>query len=264
MSATITATYNAAPLATLERLIATRQRELGESASAASVAAAITVLRSLRADTKVVNPRRAIKEVISVTDVTGSLVASFTRRGRGAARCVRHGGPKGYRVSVRTVNLMGAYHRGESPRVFRVSNKASSTRFYYIIAASIEPAREYAERNRLVRMRQYGGMARFTLSAAMGKIGGSFPVSPAGNSARAIGLRNLVTNVAANPTGGASVTIVDALDYAAFALRSGAGAVDRAIAKAANSITAYLNHALSKSKGFETPLKIPFPELKGK
>lgn len=264
MPATITATYKNAPLATLERLIATRQRELGESASAASVAAAITVLRSLRADTKVVNPRRAIKEVISVSDVTGDLVASFTRRGRGAARCVRHGGPRGYRISVRTVNLAGPYHRGENPRVFRVSNKASSTRFYYIIANSIDAAREYAERNRLVRMRQYGGMARFVLSAAMGAIGGSFPASPAGNSARAVGLRQLVTNVAANASGGTTVTVIDALDYAAFALSNGAGAVDRAIAKAANSITAYLNHALAGKKGFDTPLKIPFPELKGK
>ena len=121
MTATpITATWgNGKPLAELERLVMLRQKELGETARDSAVAAMITVLRSLRADTRVVRPARAVKTAIAVEDATGDLVSAWTgRRGsRKGVRCVRRGGPHGPRVSGRVVNLAGAYTPGENIRV---------------------------------------------------------------------------------------------------------------------------------------------------
>ena len=267
MTATpITATWgNGKPLAELERLVMLRQKELGETARDSAVAAMITVLRSLRADTRVVRPARAVKTAIAVEDATGDLVSAWTgRRGsRKGVRCVRRGGPHGPRVSGRVVNLAGAYTPGESIRVYRVTDRGRKTAASYLVLARTKSAAtEFAYRRRLASMRKYKGLARFTLGAAMGAIGGRGDAGAASGEARTVGMRCLATRVITGLQ--TSVTVSDALNYAALALKSGPGGVARAMAKAANSITGYLKRRLEKAGKITDSLRTPFPELKGR
>lgn len=89
-------TANGQRVDSLYAIIEARKRELGETTSDAAVATAITVLKSIRANTLVANPN---KMNLTVKKASGFVVGWRTVCGK-KRRCVRLGSEKGPLVST--------------------------------------------------------------------------------------------------------------------------------------------------------------------
>ncbi len=272
ISPSMTATFEGKPLSVLSELIAKRGEILGETVSHAVKATAITVLKSLRADTRMA-PKRASRKSFRISD-TG-LVGGWERSGGKIRRVVRTSGARNAaRVNIRPVNLAGQrYERGENVKVYRIVpvhgegmlwDKSKNKGCWYVFAKSEKVARDLAVRLMTRRVGRYRGLAKATLGFAMAAISNNGAAGLNATSARSVKAAKAaakVYEIGGISDGGYKVTISDALDYSGLALRSGPGAVDRALMKAANSIAGRLSKVASARLGEAIPT--PFPEVKG-
>ena len=273
ISPSMTATFDGKPLSVLSELIAKRGEILGETVSHAVKATAITVLKSLRADTRIA-PRKASQKSFHISD-TG-FVGSWERKGGKIRRVVRTSNARNAaKVSIHPVNLAGQrYEKGESVKVFKIMpthgermlwNKTRNRGCWYVFAKSEKVAKDLASRLMTRRINSYRGLAKATLGFAMAAVSNNGSIGLNATSAKSIRAAKMAAKVV--ESGGVSdgsyrISITDALDYSALALKSGAGAVERAMMKAANSIAGRLSKVASTKLG-ET-ISTPFPEVKGR
>ena len=259
-------TYGSRPIEVLNQLIEKRKEILKESTRDAVVATAITVLKSLRADTKTA-PGEAPEAAVRVED-TG-LTASWERKGT-THRVVRTGPRGSVRRDLFPVNLAGhRYMPGENVRVYRVTpafpdrmtwEKNKHKGCWYVFAQSEDVARNFGLRAVTRRIAKYRGLAHTALGFAMAKTSTRQQFTAKSTSAKAQAAANAATNVVeVSGDGTWVISVTDALDYAGLALKSGPSGVNRAMMKGANSIAGRLRH--SAAAPLDPPISTPFPEV---
>lgn len=272
-SVTMTATcLNGKPLEALERLIAQRQREMGETTSEAVIATAINALSSIRAATKVVDVKKASG---FVTVTLTAFVPGFKTLGKGSAAkrvlCLRYAQHGSVVENVRFRSLAPKNAPLKDYKVFIVQDrrgddkKATSSR-YYLIAASEEQARAYASERRAKRIERFKGMAKWTLGQAQSQIAQKGVAGETVTAAaKQIGLKELQVAVYEHGwgKGAVNVTVADNLKYAALALKGGPAEIDNALMRAANRTAGIINAHMKKFRPFdsEAPIPTPFPEV---
>ena len=172
-------TYEGKPIEVLESLIEKRKELLGEAYRDAITATAITVLKSLRADTRLA-PKKARKTSYTVTD-TGWF-GGWERIGKTFHRVVRASNaahsPK--IPGIFPVNNAGKhYEKGEIVKVYKIEPVNDSTMSWdktkhkgcwYVFAKSEKVARTFAERHMTSRIDSYRGLAKSTLGFAMAAV----------------------------------------------------------------------------------------------
>lgn len=264
-------TYEGKPIEVLEQLIEERKALLGETYKDAVTATAITVLKSLRADTKIAK-KKAPKSSYIITD-TGWY---------GGWECV---GGKFHRVArtsldrhapkvpgIFPVNNAGRhYEKGEIVKVYKIEptndpnmswDKTRHKGCWYVFAKSEKVARAFAERHMTSRIDSYRGLAKSTLGFAMAAIlnKGTFASEVKTDKSRTAAMA--AAQVYKDGGDGTyTIRIVDALNYSALALKSGPNGVSRAMMKAANSIAGRLSKVAGEKLGKSMPT--PFPEVRG-
>ena len=272
IEATSTMTYEGKPIEVLENLIEKRKELLGETTKQAVVATAITVVKSLRADTKIA-PKVASKESFIITD-TG-YVGGWERFGGKFHRVVRasnaHYAPK--IANIYPVNLAGQhYEKGEVVKVYKVEpsyddrmiwNKTKNKGCWYVFAKSIGVVENFAIAHMTRRINSYRGLAKATLGFAMAAISNNGNYASEVTSKKSIVAAANAAQVYHNGSidEGYTITIDDLLSYSALALKSGKGAVNRAMQKAANSIAGRLKKVAGSK--LNAPIQTPFPEVRG-
>lgn len=267
-SAHITATFgDKKPLEVLENLIRQREKAMRfETTENAVKATAITILTSIRARTKVVNPDKASGFGVAVMPAPG-VVAGF--KGSKGRRVVRAIGGHEMEAS-KIVNLAGQYQRGESVLCFVVIFKSPKmAEFFkggyervYVIARSAADVRTWAKTKLKKYIERYKGMAKWTLGQAQSQIARA-NVGKISDVAEKTALKNLLVQVAGSgySSGSFSILVEDKLQYAIVALRGGESDLDLALKKAANSTAAKIRNAYTL--GFDENVPTPFPEVVG-
>ena len=248
------------PALALTKVINQRIKELGESQRNAVVATAITMLKSLRALTKVAKLGRFRGQM---GKVTGNYYASYKTLGGKRCPCIRLGSPRGPELTGSRVIWLVKSWRGNAdrPDVFAVNDSVGDKQraTVFVVARSAAEVKQWASENHKARVAKYRGMAKFALGYAMSKVstrgGAADMTTPA---AKSIAVRNVRTR---NTKQGASYTIdvTDALNYASLALKGGEAAVAIAERRACNSVVGYINSTLKRAGSVRKPLKIPFP-----
>lgn len=166
-------TANGHDVSYLQNVIEARKKELGETSQQAATATAIQVLKSLRANTKVANP----KDMNLTVKKSNQFFVGWKTKGKRRSRCVRIGSPKGQEINSKSVkDIAGLYIKGEKVTVYSVvdivegSKKRSE---HYLILAKVEKdAMDFAKKRHINRVKRYSGMARFALTLAMMKTSG--------------------------------------------------------------------------------------------
>lgn len=274
MKTSVEVTYEGRPLAELQRLIALRQKWLGESAKDATIATAIKVITSLRAGTKQAR-KRAKNSDIKVEDTGWS--AGWITEGKVTRRCVRtSSAPGAHRVpNVWPVNLAGVtYVPGEKIRCYKITpahpktwkwdeNRNGARRCWYVLARSKKDAINYGKARITRYLRRWRGLAKTALGFAMAKLSTRSEELDDLVSAKARLAAGLNARVAVRSARDSqSVFVCDSLRYAKKALKARSGAVELAMKKAANQISGYIwwlaGHKLTKR------LATPFPEVAGR
>ena len=274
---TVDMTYNGKPVEVLMQLIEKRRELLKESTGDAVRATAITVLKSLRADTRIAPPV-VQKGDYTVTD-TG-WVGSWKHEGGKFHRVPRVSAAKGAATvpDIFPVNLAGkAYCPGEKVHVYRISptypqhwkwtharpRPTKHKDCWYVFAQSMDVAIAFAERHVSQHRKIYSGLARMTLGVAMARVSTRQQFAEPNTSRRAQAAANISTKVAASYglAGNLSIRVEDNLNHAKLAIKSGPGGVERAMMKAANSIAGRLRKVAGAELSAE--LSTPFPEVKG-
>lgn len=263
---------NGKPLEALERLIAQRQRELGETTSEAVIATAINALSSIRAITKVVNVKKA-SGFVTVAPYPG-LIPSVRTLGKGkdAMRipCLRYG-PRGHHADVRVYSAVPKSFPMKRCKCFAVEDRRgdsdkASVSHYYVIARSEKEARTYAEARRARRIARHKGLAKWTIGQAQSQVSQKGAIGESVAAAvKQIGIRELQVAVHERGwgEGNVSVSVADNLKYAALALKGGPGEVNTALMRAANRTAGIINAHYKMLHPFEDERAIPtpFPEV---
>jgi hypothetical protein len=247
------------PALALTKVINQRITELGESQRNAVVATAITILKSLRALTKVAK-LGSFKGQWG--KVTGQYVASFERRGDKCWPCIRLGGRRGTVVRHAFVKfLTKEWKYGQEPDVFIFNDSVGKRerKSFFVVSRSAAEAKKYASEKHKDMIKHYRGLAKFAIGYAMGKVSTRSAVaSGATAKARAIGVE--CVKVKKSKQGSTyTIDVADNLDFAAPALKGGEAAVAIAERRACNSVVGYINSALKRAGSVRKPLKIPFP-----
>lgn len=272
IEATATMTYEGKPIEVLENLIEKRKALLGEATKDAVTATAITVLKSLRADTRIA-PKKARPDSFKITD-TGYF-GGWERVGGKFHRVVRatnaYHAPKVH--GIFPVNNAGQHcEKGEVVKVYKIEpvndqnmlwDKTKHKGCWYIFAKSEGVAKQFAIRHMTSRINSYRGLAKTTLGFAMAAVSTKGKYAADVKTPKALTAAKSAAQVYKSGNIGSEyvITIDDVLRYSALALKSGKDSVNRAVMKAANSIAG----RLSKVAGAKLNAKIPtpFPEVKG-
>lgn len=247
------------PALALNRVINQRIKELGESARDACVATMITVLRSLRAATKVAKLGRFRGTFVKMPQY----IASYRMLGGKRVPCVRIGDEKSPSLDgVRVVALTKTWHgRADRPDVYMVNGSVGdkARKSFFILARSKAQAADWVRTWNEKRIKQYRGMAKFAIGIAQSKVSSrSQPFEGITGKAKAVALLNV--NVKKQKAGNLySIDVADTLGYASKALKGGEATVAIAEQRACNSIVGYINSTIKRSGSVRKPLKIPFP-----
>lgn len=267
-----TMTYEGQPLEVLESLIEKRKELLGETVKDAVTATAITVLKSLRADTKIA-PKKAKPESFKITD-TG-YVGGWERVGGKFHRVVRatnaRHAPK--IQGIFPVNNAGQHcEKGEVVKVYKIEpvndpamswDRTKHKGCWYIFAKSEGVAKQFAIRHMTNRINSYRGLAKTTLGFAMAAVStrGTFAADVKSAKAKIAAYNAAQVFHSDGFSGNYSLNVTDLLRYSANALKSGKDALVRAMMKASNSIAGRLSKIACAKLKYDIPT--PFPEVKG-
>ena len=172
-------TYEGKPIEVLHQLIEKRRKLLGQSTHDAVVATAITVLKSLRAGTKIA-PKTASKGSYKITD-TG-WYGGWERTGATFHRVVRtSNATRAQKIhNIYPVNLAGQHYvKGEIVKVYKVEpvndpnmkwDKTKHVGCWYVFAKSQDVVESFAQTHMTRRISTYRGLAKTTLGFAMAAI----------------------------------------------------------------------------------------------
>ena len=272
-SVSITATYaDNKPLSALNDLIAKRERFLrGETTENAVRATAINVLSSIRARTKVADPKKAGEFGVGVMPAPGVVAGykgvSGTRHARLVVRA--HGGHE--MAGAKVVNLAGTYQRGAQLLVFVVIFKSPKVANFfkggyervYVVARSAGEVRKWATNKLSNYVKRFRGMAKWALGQAQSQVH-NINVGTIGAAAQRVALNNIIVQATGDGwnSGTFQIYVADKLDYATLALQGKSADVDLALMKAANRTAGIINK-LGRARLDET-IQTPFPEVAGK
>jgi len=276
LSMSVDATFHGKELSALEKIIAQRSEFLGENTKDAAVATAITAIKSLKAETKVANPRNVVFEFYRST------VADAVWRKRGTAETSSAPGQKGmYRRaivvmgrSVRKkgfVNLAGRYTVGETVGVWNYvplikikRRRINRDRNTYIIAKSEADALKWAKDESLKNVQLFKGIAKNIWNPIMRALAENEPTAQPMNviASEVIARNQSATQTVADNT--LTIEVENNLRYATLALKSGPTGVSLALQKAANKIAGQLKKTYEDTYFFfdlNKKPKTPFPEI---
>lgn len=259
--------WNGRPLQELEKLLALRQKMLGEDARDAVVATAIDVVKSLRTLTRKA-PARANRKsfVIEATPY----VASWERHGNSYRRVARVGGT-GAKAPIFPVNNAGPHYvKGERVRVWKITpthpasmtwEKNRNKGCWYVFAQTPAVALRFAMEHMSRVLRKESGMGKTALGFAMARLSTkSTPVEAKGPKAQRLAADAI--HIATSGEGGTFALVVrDELRYSLPALKGGSSAIDLAMAKAANKIAGRLAKWQETHFFDSDRIATPFPEI---
>lgn len=271
-------TFDDGPLERLNSLIAERQRYLHQGCKDATIATAITALQSIRKDTARHSPKR---ETVKISGIRVSISrrtdvhTSFTK---GKRRCFRTG--ERCKANKRSPHVdMGPHciqlcspgaKEWRSMQIFRVQLSDEQAKRWpkqpivYDVVAKNQSAVESYLSKRLGKIAQrMGGAAQRVLSLAMAQLSTRPTREEVGEAVKAKAHKFVEVRVQSG-TMDESVLIRSNLVYAVDAVKGGQAGIDDSLKRAANRITGYINHQVSKWKGVKDMLPIPFPEVKRK
>ena len=202
----------------------------------------------------------------------GNLITDFTRGGK---RCVRFGTrygarrERGARVELPHMVQLVAPNKmaWRSAFVFRVSLSpevhakwGKQPQTYHVVAENARAVESYLQKRYTNIAKQFMGTARYAMTEAMRRLS-TRSVSHSGRLGPKAP-RTGAANIVVRSFGGDAewtVAVEDSLSYAAKAFKSGQSAVELAMAKAANSVAAYLQRRAGNL--LDPAVDIPFPEI---
>ncbi len=184
---------------------------------------------------------------------------SFEGGRRRPRRVLRQGGAR-HSPGCRVKWLVPAGAKSRDLRVFMVVPEHSAVRPYLVVAPSMERAAEFERRAAAQRIRTYGGLAKWTLGAAMRGLSTRNAAADVSADAEGAGVRLSSVQRFAGAGGAYAVRVRDEARHAVAALRGGEGAVDVALMKAANKIAGRLLHRFGDALGPD--FSTPFPEVR--
>lgn len=236
------------------------------------MASAITVLKSVRAATKVVNPNKVKIEL----KAESSLYPSFTNGGGVKKPCLRYAGSKQRYAYQGGERLKFAADRMffRDAHVYRWTFETfRGKKQYLIVAYSQADARRVAKKIVERKLSNFKGLAKRALSVLMMKTS-DMNVNDNGinQKTRTQAQKQTETReVVATSTDGSGagkymLYVCDKLKYALDAVKGGKSAVDVAMKRALNGITAQISKKIKTVDflGRKMTLPTPFPEVKGK
>lgn len=269
-------TVDGRTLSELAKAVELRKRYLAETTSNAAVATMIRALESIRAVTRVANPKKDSGSV--VVGLAKGLSAGWRRvSGQKPRRCVRIGSGKDapvYNGDRKVVNKAGSFVKGELVNVYIVQDlhskdpKTAAPLVYYVLARDEAIARAYAARRHENRVKAHAGMAKASLGSIMHDVSGRGTPGMKPRIKRIVKSVNKVRkNITGFGSGRVGIYVLDGLDYAIPAVDGGAASVNTAVQRAVNGIVGQINAGLAKRAGadrrapFAGKLEIPFPEI---
>lgn len=235
------------------KLIEQRKKWLGETTIQSLSAIAITILKSIRAVTKVANPRKFNVDLKEASNLFHGLQSLGGKK----VPCLRVKGSK-VRYQLQQDEVFIVVDRITAPKVENkvFKWKRRSGKIYYLSARSLTTCMKWIKDAEKRRINKYKGLARLAIGQCMHKVAqnsiGSTGVQST-NDAKIVAQKN--TNVKSSSqgfnSGIASITIEDNLNYALNALQGGKGDVDMAMKKAMNSMIGMLNKKCENMLGFQ-------------
>lgn len=273
-------TIDGRTLEQLGRAVELRRQHLAETTANAAVATMIRALESIRAKTRIANPKKHTGG-IAVAKAPG-VFPGYKRDGGFNRRCLRVGPDRKaaeYHGPRKVVNIAGKYLKGEHVESFLVTEihskdpKTAKPIQYYVIARTIEAAREYAHKRHERHVRVYAGMAKRSLGQLMHQVSGknSLGIAVSARANRIIKSVNRVRkDLGGFSSGNVSIHVLDGLNYAIPAVAGGSSEVNTCVQRAINGIVGQINSTLARrigaerDKPFSGKLEVPFPEVKGK
>lgn len=257
------------PAEALAQIIEARRRELGETTKQSCVAVASTILRSLRAQTKVAKEGQMD---ITVTMADDKYYPSFKRdkgsKGKNISKRVLRQGKDGPVITPeKVVWATGKYVRGQVVHSFDVVDKVSTEKVikYIIVTGSAKEATRLAKQLHKSRVKRHKYLARHAIGLAMKAIydkGGAN--DNVNKDVRDLARQNVDTSVRETGfnSGEVNIHIHDKLDYAALALQNGESSVNLAIQNAVNKIFGMIKQRLKQNGGsIDESLKMSVDEL---
>jgi len=261
--ATLDIDTDAGSLEDLANAIDARSKALWVTTADSCVAAAIQILRSLKAATKKADPDEVDPRDFRtfLTDLWGGY------KGRPPKVCARVGSPNGPLSPIRPAMGFDASSGGViGSRVYRITSANPYDKFqrnvnapeeaWYVLCQHDGQAMDYAARRIRALKRKSAGLAKYTLALAQAKASthaGALktPAEAAnagGMSPRAVQIAHESAEIAVDKqgfsNGETTVTFFDALRYSNPAA-GGDGTLAAAIQKAANSMLAYASKKMN-------------------
>lgn len=259
-------------LESLRTALMLRQQLLANETQEQAVrATAINVLRSLKAETKVVGRKpKIIADRWAIQVKEAGYLAGWATPGKSnprGRRVVRK--PGGHSLdrlaNAPIVNLQGAYRRGEAPRVWlgSVTNLLSQnkTPWYvrYFVANSAEEVEQFLRRRVERRIGQFRGINKRAIGIAQHLIAGSATTSNSSESSLQKLAGRLVHARVMSHGSECTALVADSMPTAMLALRSGPASLQMALQRAANATVSIINKRLDLP--LDKRLPTPFREI---
>jgi hypothetical protein len=233
----------------LNDLILRRQRLFGETAQAAVIGTAISVMDSLRAQTIVADENK-----ISFVRSSSARVSWTTVNKRRSLKV------EGWGEFHKSINLTGRYRRGMQASAYVAKIlKNGKEESIYLIAEHDSQVANYLKK----RIKRYKGMARSAWGHLMRMTSQRTPTTEPANAAAVNVLRKNLSVVSGGNQYDFAMQITDDLQYAAAALKGGPASVSHAMQAASNKIAGRIRSFVAEHPTFASQnIQTPFPEIK--
>lgn len=260
-------TADGATLKAFAKVLEQRVRYMHQTARQAVIASAITVLKSVRAATKVVKPNK-----VKINLFHDETLFASCKDGRRRVPCIRIVGTR-QQYHGREIVKIADDTDFHDAKVYRWRfDTFKGPRWYLIVASFPQSAEAVARRIVNGRIEVYKGLAKRALSVLMMKTSNvNVNDKDVSGKARSTALKQTQTRevVASNKNateGKYLLYLLDNLNYSVAAVKGGQSAVDTAMKKALNGITAQISKKIKTVDFFgrKMTLPSPFPEVKGK
>ncbi|MBR4523689.1 MAG: hypothetical protein IKO64_05595 [Kiritimatiellae bacterium] len=249
-------TYDGGSVEVLNRLIERRIREAGESAKDAVAAVMIDALVALRKLTR--KAKAGGKTKAGIVHLTQYAVSGTWDGERRYAVRDR----SGVRVDLPgRVKYLAKGQHAKHLKVFEITPEHQKSKRYFIACPSEKVAAAFEQRRARHDKVSAGGLARNALSLAMRSVSTRNVTEAAGEYAQK--RTPEFVQVRKGGTGDTfSIEAKDVLEHAVAALQGGRSAIDLALKRAANRVTAILSRKLMAKGDLREKLESPFPEVK--
>lgn len=245
-------TMNLSGIERVRQLVNLRTQELGETTSQSIKAIVISILKALRARTKVAKEN---KITLKTDDVTGQYLPSFYRQGAKTFPCFRDANGnrllddqfKGVKVIWTAKGIPT-----NSLRTFKIVDEISDNKklTFIVVAPSSKSAIDVVKKRHKARVGKHKGLARLALGLAMKSISQNEQLKDDGSKSNSkIANENVNVNVMESGfnSGRVDILVEDNLDYAQLALKNGQASLDESIQSGMNKIVGMMKHKLKKS-----------------